>query len=125
MVEGATSIRLLCTQNSTASTVRPSVTLARASILARAKSLESEALLISIGCTYAEQKVTDPCLTTLLSDIIFSWAAGSDTSDALRHSLTGTSETPPLVPDGRATEPQSSLQLHPYEASSAAQKFIL
>jgi hypothetical protein len=64
-----------------------------ASTLARTKSFQTEALLISMGYTYAEQKVTDPCPTKLVTGIIFSSAAGSSTSYALCHSSTGTSET--------------------------------
>jgi hypothetical protein len=43
-----------------------------ASILARAKTFQAEALLITIGCTHAEPKIIDLCLTKWGIDIVSS-----------------------------------------------------
>lgn len=84
----------------------------RALTLARGKALQIEAVLISICCTYAEHKVTDPWLTKLVTDTSF-WSNSRNASDCHCHSPTGTAETPALVPDEQAIEPQSIPQFFP------------
>jgi hypothetical protein len=102
--------------------------LLRVLIVAKARTFQTDVLLISISSTHADSKVIDLCPTKMGTDIMPSslglLVVGYPRH--LCHSLTGQ----PLVPAGLTNEPQPSLQFSSEEtsspsASSARQTFLL